>query len=202
MRGASFDPLRADQRAVDPRSSGEPPVEKLLAGHGASSSSRTGSTPGSRTPAIMALLLTARSSRSSSRWPRAASTATARAASRTSSRCVVSFLRGLVDETIGDDAASGSTSRSSARSSLFIAMGNLFGLFFFLQPPTGSLSTTVGARRDLVRLLQLAGHPGARRGRVPQALHGAAAAGSRRSSSSSRSSARSPGSCRSRCGSS
>ncbi len=55
---------------------------------------------------------------------------------------LVSFLRGLVAETIGE---------THVRQYLpiigvlfvFIAMGNLFGLFFFLQPPTGSLSATV-----------------------------------------------------------
>ena len=55
---------------------------------------------------------------------------------------LVSFLRGLVGEAIGE---------KHVRQYLpiigvlfvFIAMGNLFGLFFFLQPPTGSLSATV-----------------------------------------------------------
>ena len=55
---------------------------------------------------------------------------------------LVSFLRGLVAETIGEGPHA-STCRSSARSSSSSSMGNLFGLFFFLQPPTGSLSTTV-----------------------------------------------------------
>jgi F-type H+-transporting ATPase subunit a len=55
---------------------------------------------------------------------------------------VVSFLRGLVDESIG-----GHESRVYlpliGTLFIFIALGNLFGIFFFLQPPTGSLSTTV-----------------------------------------------------------
>jgi F-type H+-transporting ATPase subunit a len=54
---------------------------------------------------------------------------------------IVSFLRDLVDETVGH----GSQKYLPIVGGLFlfIAMGNLFGLFFFLQPPTGSLSTTV-----------------------------------------------------------
>jgi len=55
---------------------------------------------------------------------------------------LVSFLRGLVEESVGEG-----TSRKYlpiiGGLFVFIAMGNLFGLFFFLQPPTGSLSTTV-----------------------------------------------------------
>jgi len=55
---------------------------------------------------------------------------------------LVSFLRDLVGEAIGE---------KQVRQYLpiigglfvFIALGNLFGLFFFLQPPTGSLSATV-----------------------------------------------------------
>jgi F-type H+-transporting ATPase subunit a len=53
----------------------------------------------------------------------------------------VSFLRGLVDETVGHGGQKYLTIVGGLF--LFIAMGNLFGLFFFLQPPTGSLSTTV-----------------------------------------------------------
>jgi len=54
---------------------------------------------------------------------------------------IVSFLRDLADETIGH----GSRRYLPIIGGLFlfIAMGNLFGLFFFLQPPTGALSTTV-----------------------------------------------------------
>jgi F-type H+-transporting ATPase subunit a len=54
---------------------------------------------------------------------------------------LVSFLRDLADETIGH----GSRKYLPIVGGLFlfIAMGNLFGLFFFLQPPTGALSTTV-----------------------------------------------------------
>jgi F-type H+-transporting ATPase subunit a len=55
---------------------------------------------------------------------------------------LVSFLRGMVEESVGEG-----TSRKYlpiiGGLFVFIAMGNLFGLFFFLQPPTGSLSTTV-----------------------------------------------------------
>jgi F-type H+-transporting ATPase subunit a len=54
---------------------------------------------------------------------------------------IVSFLRGLVDETVGHGAQKYLPIVGGLF--LFIAMGNLFGLFFFLQPPTGSLSTTV-----------------------------------------------------------
>ena len=54
---------------------------------------------------------------------------------------IVSFLRGMVEETIGE----GGFAYLPLIGCLFvfIAMGNLFGVFFFLQPPTGSLSTTV-----------------------------------------------------------
>jgi len=54
---------------------------------------------------------------------------------------IVSFLRGLVGEAIGEDSVNRYLPIIGALF-LFIAMGNLFGLFFFLQPPTGSLSTT------------------------------------------------------------
>ena len=54
---------------------------------------------------------------------------------------ITSFVRDLVEETVGH----GSRKYLPIVGGLFlfIAMGNLFGLFFFLQPPTGSLSTTV-----------------------------------------------------------
>jgi F-type H+-transporting ATPase subunit a len=55
---------------------------------------------------------------------------------------IVSFLRGLVEETIGEGASRAYLPIIGGLF-VFIAMGNLFGLFFFLQPPTGSLSTTV-----------------------------------------------------------
>ncbi|MFY9551359.1 MAG: F0F1 ATP synthase subunit A [Thermoanaerobaculia bacterium] len=55
---------------------------------------------------------------------------------------LVSFLRDLVSEAIGEDAVRRYLPMIGALF-VFIAMGNLFGLFFFLQPPTGSLSTTV-----------------------------------------------------------
>ena len=55
---------------------------------------------------------------------------------------LLSFLRGLVDETIGEGAAKAYLPIIGGLF-VFIALGNLFGVFFFLQPPTGSLSTTV-----------------------------------------------------------
>ncbi len=55
---------------------------------------------------------------------------------------LVSFLRGLVEETIGEGAAKAYLPIIGGLF-VFIALGNLFGVFFFLQPPTGSLSTTV-----------------------------------------------------------
>jgi F-type H+-transporting ATPase subunit a len=59
---------------------------------------------------------------------------------------LVSGLRGLVDETI--DPYHGVPAHARylpmiGTLAIFIGAGNLFGLFFFLQPPTGSLSTTV-----------------------------------------------------------
>jgi F-type H+-transporting ATPase subunit a len=54
---------------------------------------------------------------------------------------IVSFLRGLVDEAIGGHEAKAYLPLVGTLF-VFIAMGNLFGVFFFLQPPTGSLSTT------------------------------------------------------------
>jgi F-type H+-transporting ATPase subunit a len=55
---------------------------------------------------------------------------------------LVSFLRGLVGETIGDGGIPVYLPIIGGLF-VFIAMGNLFGVLFFLQPPTGSLSTTV-----------------------------------------------------------
>ena len=54
---------------------------------------------------------------------------------------IVSFLRDLTDEAIGHGGEKYLPIVGGLF--LFIAMGNLFGLFFFLQPPTGALSTTV-----------------------------------------------------------
>ena len=54
---------------------------------------------------------------------------------------VVDFLRNLVDDTIGHGGEKYLNVVGSFF--VFIAVANLFGLFFFLQPPTGSLSTTV-----------------------------------------------------------
>jgi F-type H+-transporting ATPase subunit a len=55
---------------------------------------------------------------------------------------VVSFLRGLVDETIGGHAALVYLPLVGTLF-LYITLGNLFGLFFFLTPPTGALPATV-----------------------------------------------------------
>lgn len=55
---------------------------------------------------------------------------------------LVSFLRGLIAETIGERGIPVYLPIIGTLF-VFIAMGNLFGLFFFLQPPTGALSTTV-----------------------------------------------------------
>jgi F-type H+-transporting ATPase subunit a len=55
---------------------------------------------------------------------------------------LVAALRGLVDEAIGDGAHRQYLPIIGGLA-IFIASANLFGLFFFLQPPTGSLSTTV-----------------------------------------------------------
>jgi F-type H+-transporting ATPase subunit a len=55
---------------------------------------------------------------------------------------LVSFLRGLVAETVGEHHIRQYLPIIGGLF-VFIAMGNLFGLFFFLQPPTGSLSATV-----------------------------------------------------------
>jgi F-type H+-transporting ATPase subunit a len=55
---------------------------------------------------------------------------------------LVSFLRGLVAETVGEHHIRQYLPIIGTLF-VFIAMGNLFGLFFFLQPPTGSLSATV-----------------------------------------------------------
>lgn len=55
---------------------------------------------------------------------------------------LVSFLRGLVGETIGGHDATAYL-RLIGTLFVFIALANLFGVFFFLQPPTGTLSTTV-----------------------------------------------------------
>jgi F-type H+-transporting ATPase subunit a len=55
---------------------------------------------------------------------------------------VVSFLRDLVDEAIGGHSARVYLPLVGGLF-LFIALGNLFGLFFFLTPPTGALPATV-----------------------------------------------------------
>jgi F-type H+-transporting ATPase subunit a len=55
---------------------------------------------------------------------------------------LVSGLRGLVDDVVGHDP-SRKYLVMIGTFAIFIGVANLFGLFFFLQPPTGSLSTTV-----------------------------------------------------------
>ena len=55
---------------------------------------------------------------------------------------LVTFLRDLCEEAIGEGSAKTYLTIIGGLF-VFIAMGNLFGVFFFLQPPTGSLSTTV-----------------------------------------------------------
>jgi F-type H+-transporting ATPase subunit a len=55
---------------------------------------------------------------------------------------LVSGLRGLVEEAVGDGASKRYLPIIGSLA-VFIGAANLFGLFFFLQPPTGSLSTTV-----------------------------------------------------------
>ena len=54
---------------------------------------------------------------------------------------LVSFLRGMVDDAI-EEGAQRKYLFLIGGLFVFIAAANLFGLFFFLQPPTGSLSTT------------------------------------------------------------
>ncbi|MGH9317929.1 MAG: F0F1 ATP synthase subunit A [Thermoanaerobaculia bacterium] len=54
---------------------------------------------------------------------------------------LVGGLRGLVDDVIGDGAPKKYLA-TVGTFAVFIGAANLFGLFFFLQPPTGSLSTT------------------------------------------------------------
>ena len=55
---------------------------------------------------------------------------------------IVSFLRDLIGETIGHDPKRRYLYLLGSLF-VFIAVSNLFGLFFFLQPPTGTLSTTI-----------------------------------------------------------
>ena len=69
---------------------------------------------------------------------------------------------------------------------VFIFISNIFGLFFFLQPPTSNPNTTFAPLRLRLPLLQLRGHPAAGTRALPQALHGADACCWRRSCSRSR----------------
>jgi F-type H+-transporting ATPase subunit a len=55
---------------------------------------------------------------------------------------VVSAIRGLLEDVIGHGAGKKYLYMIGAFA-IFIFAANLFGLFFFLQPPTGALSTTV-----------------------------------------------------------
>jgi F-type H+-transporting ATPase subunit a len=55
---------------------------------------------------------------------------------------IVAGVRSLVSDIIGHGAEKTYASVIGGFA-LFIFVGNLFGLFFFLQPPTGTLSTTV-----------------------------------------------------------
>jgi F-type H+-transporting ATPase subunit a len=58
---------------------------------------------------------------------------------------LVSGLRGMVDESIEEVHGVGAHVRHLpmiGALAVFIGAANLFGIFFFLQPPTGSLSTT------------------------------------------------------------
>ena len=54
---------------------------------------------------------------------------------------LVSGLRGLVDDVIGHEGEKYLPIVGTF--AVFIGVANLFGLFFFLQPPTGTLSTTL-----------------------------------------------------------
>ena len=59
---------------------------------------------------------------------------------------LVSSLRGMVNEAISENhgqPAHGRHLPMIGTLAVFIGAANLFGIFFFLQPPTGSLSTTV-----------------------------------------------------------
>jgi F-type H+-transporting ATPase subunit a len=55
---------------------------------------------------------------------------------------IVAGVRSLVSDIIGHGAEK-TYANVIGGFALFIFVGNLFGLFFFLQPPTGTLSTTV-----------------------------------------------------------
>ena len=55
---------------------------------------------------------------------------------------IVEGIRSLIEDVIGHGAQKKYLPIIGAFA-LFIFVGNLFGLFFFLQPPTGALSTTV-----------------------------------------------------------
>jgi F-type H+-transporting ATPase subunit a len=118
---------------------GEPPIERLSPGW-ARFFFPDGKHAWIPDPAIMALLLTLliailfplAARRFEPKSPRGA---------QNFLEMIVSFLRGLVGETVGDEAIPTYLPMIGALF-IFIAMGNLFGLFYFLQPPTGSLSTT------------------------------------------------------------
>lgn len=119
---------------------GEPPVERLSPGM-ARFFFPDGKEAWIPDPALMALLLTALIA---ILFPLAARSFDRHRPGGTQNflEMLVSFLRGLVAETIGDHHVRRYLPIIGGLF-VFIAMGNLFGLFFFLQPPTGSLSSTV-----------------------------------------------------------
>jgi F-type H+-transporting ATPase subunit a len=119
---------------------GEPPVEKLSPGWG-SFLFPDGKEAWIPDAAIMAILLTLLIA---ILFPLAAKRFVRRSPGGTQNflEMLVSFLRGLVGETVGESAIPAYLPMIGALF-VFIAMGNLFGQFYFLQPPTGSLSTTV-----------------------------------------------------------
>ena len=118
---------------------GEPPVEKMSPGMAAFffPDGKEGWIPDAAIMTLLLLLVIA------VLFPLAARRYHRDKPSKTQSflELIVSFLRDLCEETIGH----GSRKYLPIIGGLFlfIAMGNLFGLFFFLQPPTGALSTTV-----------------------------------------------------------
>ncbi len=118
---------------------GEPPVDRFSpgVGHFLFPDGKEAWIPD---PAIMALLLTLVMFLL---FKMAAARYDAARPSKTQSflEMLVSFLRDLCEEAIGHDGKAYLNVIGALF--VFIAMGNLFGVFYFLQPPTGSLSTTV-----------------------------------------------------------
>jgi F-type H+-transporting ATPase subunit a len=56
---------------------------------------------------------------------------------------------------------------------VFIFISNIFGLFFFLQPPTSNINTTFALSLSAFLYYNYGGHPAAGTVALPQALHGA-----------------------------